>query len=425
MNDFDLLPQPALGERLRRLRLQRGLKQADLADNGGLSTSYVSRIESGSRSVNLHMAQTLAARLGVDVSIFQVSREAYLSRVLAEGQRALAATNLAAARELFTDAYARAARTSLAVQWSVRAGLVLALRGLGAHDEWLRYQRELVELAHEAASPALLTEAYVGLSEGLRRSGRIGEAYAAARTAADHADDPEVPDDQRMLARLALVATESETGRAFDADRHAQDLLAELGGDLPGALRAQVLWVVAEVETDRGRGAEGIRLMRDAVLALPTGQDPVLWVRLRMALVSLTLRAGRSLDEETHEWFAAAAGVVRVLAIPVYLAQLDLLAARIAFAEGRYEEARTRCEEALERAPLLSFQARTRARMLHARTGAHLGERAPAIKAIRSIAEELDEVGARDLAAEAWRLLAELALDGTDGTDGTAGAAPA
>jgi transcriptional regulator with XRE-family HTH domain len=415
VNDFDLLPQPALGERLRRLRLQRGLKQADLADNGGLSTSYVSRIESGTRSVNLHMAQTLAARLGVDVSIFQVSREAYLSRLLSEGQRALAAHNHPAARELFTDAYARAARASLAVQWSVRTGLVLALRGLGAHDDWLRYQRELVALAHEAASPALLTEAYVGLSESLRQSGRTGEAYAAARTAADHAEDPEVPDRQRMLARLALVGTESETGRAFDADRHAQELLAELSGDLPAGLRAQALWVVASVETERGRGDEATRLIRDAVAALPTGEDPVLWARLRMAVVSLTLRAGRGVDDETREWFDAAAGVVRVLAVPVYRAQLDVLAARIAFAERRYEDARTRCEEALERAPLLSFQARTRARMLHARTGAHLGERVPAIKSIRSIAEELDEVGARDLAAEAWRLLAELALDGTEG----------
>jgi len=415
VNDFDLLPQPALGERLRRLRLQRGLKQADLADNGGLSTSYVSRIESGSRSVNLHMAQTLAARLGVDVSIFQVSREAYLSRLLSAGQRALAANNLPAARDLFGDAYARATRTSLAVQWSVRTGLVLALRGLGEPDEWHRYQRELVDLAHEAASPALLTEAYVGLSESLSHCGRIGEAYAAARTAADHADDPEVPDHHRMLARLMLIGTESETGRAFDADRHAQDLLADLGGDLPGALRAQALWAVASVEADRGRGDEGVRLMRDAVSALPAGQDPVLWARLRMAVVSLSLRTGQPIDERLKGWFAEAAGVVRVLAIPVYLAQIDVLAARIAFAERRYEDARAHCEEALERAPLLSFRARTRARMLHAHTGAHLGERNPAIKSIRSIAEELDEVGARDLAAEAWRLLAELALDGTAG----------
>ena len=81
MNDTDLVPQPYFGERLRRLRQQRGLKQSDLADVG-LSVSYVSRIESGSRAVTVQQAELLARRLGVDVRVFESSREVCLTRLL-------------------------------------------------------------------------------------------------------------------------------------------------------------------------------------------------------------------------------------------------------------------------------------------------------------------------------------------------------
>ena len=58
------MTQESVGERLRRLREARGLKQRDLAEPG-ISGPYISRIEQGSRRPSLRALRRLAAKLGV------------------------------------------------------------------------------------------------------------------------------------------------------------------------------------------------------------------------------------------------------------------------------------------------------------------------------------------------------------------------
>src|SRR6478672_4668616 len=53
-----------VGERLRRLRLERGLSQRDLS-SPGVSYAYISRIEAGARRPSVKALRTLAAKLGV------------------------------------------------------------------------------------------------------------------------------------------------------------------------------------------------------------------------------------------------------------------------------------------------------------------------------------------------------------------------
>ena len=54
----------SVGARLRRLRLERGLSQRQLASRG-ISYAYVSRIESGQRIPSVRAIRLLARRLGV------------------------------------------------------------------------------------------------------------------------------------------------------------------------------------------------------------------------------------------------------------------------------------------------------------------------------------------------------------------------
>src|SRR5262245_57044478 len=68
-----MLEQPAFGNRLRALRLERGLSQAALAA-GGLSTGYLSRLESGMRSPTKRVVDHVAERLGVPVSAFDLAQ---------------------------------------------------------------------------------------------------------------------------------------------------------------------------------------------------------------------------------------------------------------------------------------------------------------------------------------------------------------
>src|SRR5436189_2009882 len=53
-----------VGERLRRLRLERGLSQRDLS-SPGVSYAYISRIEAGARRPSVKALRMLAKKLGV------------------------------------------------------------------------------------------------------------------------------------------------------------------------------------------------------------------------------------------------------------------------------------------------------------------------------------------------------------------------
>lgn len=52
--------------RLKRLRVERGIPQEQLAHQAGLERSYISQVEKGGRDVRLTTIHKLAAALGVD-----------------------------------------------------------------------------------------------------------------------------------------------------------------------------------------------------------------------------------------------------------------------------------------------------------------------------------------------------------------------
>lgn len=62
-----------VGERLKRLRLDRGLSQRELAAPG-VSYAYVSRIEAGTRNPSVKALRKLAARLDVPATYLEDGR---------------------------------------------------------------------------------------------------------------------------------------------------------------------------------------------------------------------------------------------------------------------------------------------------------------------------------------------------------------
>ncbi|WAH37922.1 helix-turn-helix domain-containing protein [Alicyclobacillus dauci] len=63
------------GNRIAELRKQRGLTQAKLAQEAGISTSAVAMYETNRRQLDESTTQQLAAALGVDVSFLRVTNE--------------------------------------------------------------------------------------------------------------------------------------------------------------------------------------------------------------------------------------------------------------------------------------------------------------------------------------------------------------
>ena len=53
------------GQRLRELRVSRGLTQAQLAERAEVSVSYITRLEAGSYAPGIDLVQKLAVALGI------------------------------------------------------------------------------------------------------------------------------------------------------------------------------------------------------------------------------------------------------------------------------------------------------------------------------------------------------------------------
>ena len=412
------------GERLRRLRLERGLKQSDLADDHGLSASYISRLEVGSRPASAHVAAVLADRLGVEVTAFMGNRDANVAGSLAQAQANLAIGNQDAAVALLEEALAQVGPASLPLQWTIRQSIATALSNLGRFEEWREHQAALVELAREAAAPALVVQAAVGMANCLRLAGDVLGAYASAGIAYDAAVGHGVARELRIEALIALVAAEVEAGRATEAIQHVRELLESVDATVSGPLRAQARWAAATTLASRGLHDEACDLMDVAMAELRSGEDLITWARLRLAAVSLRQRADRAPSDEWRASFGDAATVLRLAGIPVYEAQLAVIEARLAAEEGRAADALALCEAALERSGVLSFRDRARTRMLRAQLVARLGEADRGLADLREVATDVTEAGAMELSAEAWRLVADLAMVGRDGAAGDVPGSP-
>src|ERR671932_2871849 len=64
----------SIGQRLRRLRLEKGLSQRELA-GPGVSYAYVSRIEGGQRRPSLRAVRVLARKLGVTAEYLETGSD--------------------------------------------------------------------------------------------------------------------------------------------------------------------------------------------------------------------------------------------------------------------------------------------------------------------------------------------------------------
>src|SRR2546421_4553584 len=72
----DALPAAGetIGQRLKRLRLDRGLSQRELAAPG-VSYAYISRIEAGTRQPSVKALRKLAAKLGVSADYLETGSD--------------------------------------------------------------------------------------------------------------------------------------------------------------------------------------------------------------------------------------------------------------------------------------------------------------------------------------------------------------
>ena len=273
-----MLKQPAFGQRLRAFRLARGLSQAELAA-GGLSTGYLSRLESGTRPPTRRVLEHLSRQLGVPPSAFDTGSCQSLAQALA---LAVSSPHIGTvADDIAVLLHAGVDRLDPALRW--QSLWLLAM----VRDEEARYEDEhellveLSELSDEIGIPELTVRARTRLSRCSRLLRNTTRAYAEAEDA--HRLSVGLSVDDRSAALLALVSAEAEAGRLADAQAHAAEL-CELTAAEPGIMHVEALWAASRVHSRQGDHAEAQRLLERALDRL--GREQNLWLRLAAAPLS-------------------------------------------------------------------------------------------------------------------------------------------
>jgi transcriptional regulator with XRE-family HTH domain len=72
----------SIADRLRRLRMERGMSQRDLS-SPGVSYAYISRIEAGARTPSVKAMRLLAHKLGVTVEQLETGKRSPLEQGVA------------------------------------------------------------------------------------------------------------------------------------------------------------------------------------------------------------------------------------------------------------------------------------------------------------------------------------------------------
>lgn len=397
------LPQPYFGIRLRTIRQNRGISQAQLT-GPGMSAAYLSRLESGSRPPTDRAVAYLCDKLDLPLSSFQAEPTDRTAETLA---MVVSGSDAEDATRMLLDTVQQGVPTHPALRWQSLWMLAENQRKSGARQDQQRTLQSLTELSDQIEHPHLQVRARVQLARCQRTTGDVPAAHRMATEAYALATEHQLSRSDLTRTLLVLISVEAETGQAGRGPRpHRPGAPARrrtpghparrdvLDGrqhpDPPGPAR-------------RGRRPAG------------TGHGPagrfyneelVLWMRLRLAAASLYLRMDPRRTDQAERRLREAAPAVELLNLPVHQQEFLTLRAHLAFHQDDHPAALELCERLGDHPEHLSFRDRVRHLMLRSQLRILNGERDAAIRELEQLAQQAQEAANIDLASEVWRSLA-------------------
>ncbi|MFI7406898.1 helix-turn-helix domain-containing protein [Streptomyces sp. NPDC049541] len=392
--------QPAFGRRLRKLRQARGLSQTALAGDG-MSTGYLSRLESGARQPTERAVAYLADRLGLEAADFEEPAGGSLANALT----LVASTGSEAAMETLREALAAEGHEAPVLRWQALWQLARQRRVQGDHEGEREDLEELVRLSDAVGLVALRVRGLTRLARCLRSLGEITDALDAAMTAHHLAREDDLDVEDRAAVLLALISVEAEAGRTPDARAHTDELV-ELVAGRSDALWAEAMWTAAAVRLRQGDHAAAQAHLEEALEKFGSGEDLVLWLRLRLAAGRLHLQKVPPDPEAAERCVVAAEPALAFVGTPGLRQELTALKADLAFLTARYDDARVLLGELAEVEPRMTYRDRVRLDILRHQLRIRSGDES-GLQGLRALAEQAQADANIDLAAEIWRVLAE------------------
>jgi len=399
-----------LGQRLRTLRIERGLSQQDLAGDL-VSPSYISLIESGRRSPEREVLDGLARRLGCSPLFLEtgVAPEEVNEQRLRLQFASIARANgeLEQARELYT---ALGQATTGEIRTEARWGLAQTYEALGQLDAAMTELDALTDASRsgEPGAPGLLSVMIIKCrvyraAGDFARSIEFGE-NALAEIRALGLDGTE----DAITLGSTLAGSYEARGDLMSAQRLAGQVLAQ--AERLGSLQAQgnAYWSACTIAMARGDLTTALKLATRTLALLSESAGSRSMAAMRINYAWLLLRADPPrLDDadailsQAHEALTELAFAPLLAACETEMAWAAMLRGDLRLAADYARQAAARCTErgtGLQHARVVGGLAQVLA-----------GEEAGA-NVVGDAADQLAALGASQDAAQAWRDLADALL---------------
>jgi transcriptional regulator with XRE-family HTH domain len=274
--------QPAsgekIGDRLRRVRIERGLSQRDLS-GPGVSYTYVSRIENGSRVPSVKALRRLAEKLGVSVEYLETGDD------LGEAdQRELRLSDAELTMRLGDAADAEPELTRIYVEARSGGDDVVAARALIAQALILGERGDhsaavsMLEHAFVLDTPSLVDriDPYVALGRGYAGLGQTERAIELYERCIDELE--RAPGDHSIAEarfRIFLSRALKDVGELDRAEQELSSALEAPSTEADPYERIRTHWSLARVSEEQGRHQAALRHARRALALLATTEDDV------------------------------------------------------------------------------------------------------------------------------------------------------
>jgi transcriptional regulator with XRE-family HTH domain len=400
-----------IGERLKRLRLERDLSQRELAAPG-VSYAYISRIEAGTRQPSVKALRRLAAKLGVSADYLETgsdldpaaARELRLSDLelaIRLGEIDGAESALEAAKSEADAAGDRAA--------AIRARVALAQIALESRGEERAVSLLEEALADEVFAPVDRFDIYANLGRAYAGAGRPDRAASlyeqCLEGVAEVGGDPSL--EARYAALLSYALTDmGEIAKAEEVVRHA---LSRVGDSSDPYMRVRLYWSIARLAHTQGREAVALENVRKAIALLQATDDTFHLARAHVLAAEIMLGRSDATAAEKHleqaeQLFGGGRTPDDTMEITQLRSRLELLRGNATAAIAFAREALALCTESQKMEQGISAHALADAL-------AHAGEVNEAGAAYKQAVDLLDATGQwrpASTAARAWgRLLRE------------------
>jgi transcriptional regulator with XRE-family HTH domain len=401
---------PTLGQRLRALRVERGLSQADLAGDL-VSPSYVSLIESGRRSPERDVLEGLARKLGCSVFYLEsgvAPEELNEQRLrLQFAEIALANGDLDEARQRFREVAAQARGE---VRHSSSWGLVRVEEAASDLDAAVTHVEELLAAsrAGEPGTPGLLL-LLMARCRLYREAGDFSRSIEVGEDALREvrALGLEGSEDEIKLAST-LVSSYWARGDLFSAQRLASRVIDR--AERLGSRTAQgaAYWNACLLAEARGELTLALDLARRSLALMSESALDLNLAALRVTYGWLLLRCDPPLLDEAEANLSRAHQVLSDRSHNPILASCETEQARCALLRGDFATAIRVAGEAIARTA--GGVEQENARLVRGLALMVSGQVEAGFAEAFAAAETLEALGSRREAAQAWRELADALL---------------